>query len=802
MNSIQSARWFLLKAALTLTSVLLFTPQHLRAQQQQPATCASWTAVQSWSGTITVSGSGQSTDQAGNSSIVSESATINFKTARSPSDCNPFASNQAFNSETFPWLASASQVTYSVTVHDKVTRPCTGTDLKTYTATTSYDVDNGMSTTSSATVDMKFSNATSGGYGLSWDEHVDGMTITTISQGTCGNSSFTSNGEVWGLIPAATFLDYFLNPEPLPSTVSALTCNPALNFQAPSYLAGVATWTISCNIVPEFAYDVLVKTIPDTDYATWRPMGGTDETAIGNLLSFQASVVYKGTTQTAFGINPDQWNFTLKDFSSEPGVTLNWPPQNKVATPPQPDLDFNNPVNSLLYPAVNISPDGTTAQIPLHPTNVGNLSSVVMVVDSHDWGAWATLNITVTVAGQDISGHLTLPNGQNVTDILLPKRQPGSFIADSWKMNHGVPLATPDSDDSETSPDNNPYAGDGLTLYEEYRGIYVHCPTFDAASGSGCFGRLMHKEGDPKRKDLFVVNRAGPDVLAGMLQFASGSGVNVCCRTLGADQITSDHIINFNHAKGPHNTDQHAVIIVKGNANANPCTQTVFGGQGAAQPKNIQQIYMPTLGNFLNLARQVGTNATVPWAANSYPKAVAHELGHSVNVMHHGEGDTGTVVWSTGDGKSFFETPLSGGLPASVTVLAENGTQLRPSDLGISIGNPLKIWQGKPLTPNDLTGGQHSGDVRCFMRYLIAQQYVSMTDPNVRYYVAERESLGSYLTDIVQGTGTNDSNHPPQSRYGDASLGNCSKQMCVSDALNPPANPVGRVCSGQNGGPQ
>jgi hypothetical protein len=787
MNSIQPTRWFL-QAALTLTSVLLFTPQHLRAQQQQPLTCADWTAVQSWSGTITVSGSGQSTDQAGNSSIVSESATINFKTTRSPSACNPFASNQAFSSETFPWLAGASQVTYSVTVHDKVTRACTGTDLKTYTQTTSYDVDNGISTMPSATVDMRFTNATSGGYGLSWDEHVDGMTITTISQGTCGNSSFTSNGEIWGLIPSATFLDYFPNPESLPSTVSALTCNPALNFQAQSYLAGVATWTISCNVVPEFAYDVLVTTVPDTEYATWRPMGAADETAIGNALGLQASLVYKGTTQTALGINPDQWNFAFKDFSSEPGVTLNWPPQNKVATPPQPDLDFNNPVNRALYPAVNISPNGTSAQIPLDPSNVGSLTSVVMVVDSHDWGAWATLNVTATVAGQNIPGHLTLPNGQNVTDILLPKRQPGSFIADSWKMNHGVPLGTPDSDDSETSPDNNPYPGDGLTLYEEYRGIYVHCPTFDAVPGSGCIGGLMHREGDPKKKDLFIVNRMGSDALAGMTRFASGSGVNVCCRTLGPDQITTDHIINFNHARGPHEADQHAIIIVKGNPDANLCTETLSGGQGAAQPKNISKIYIPPLGNVLQTATKEGGVARFLWAKQIYPNGVAHEIGHSVDISHHGAGDDPHGVnWTTLDGTSVLE---GGGL-VPVRVFAENGKELKASDLNLSLGKILTTWRGE-------VGSEHSGDVFCFMRYNIAQQYISSSDPSVRYYVAERESLGSYLTSIVQGTGTNSPSHIPQSRYGDASLGDCSKQMCVSDFLNPPAKPVGPPCPGQH----
>src|SRR4029077_10755655 len=56
--------------------------------QNQPATCADWFAVQSWTGVVTYSGSGSGSDQNGNTEELSESATINFTTEKNSSPCD------------------------------------------------------------------------------------------------------------------------------------------------------------------------------------------------------------------------------------------------------------------------------------------------------------------------------------------------------------------------------------------------------------------------------------------------------------------------------------------------------------------------------------------------------------------------------------------------------------------------------------------------------------------------------------------------------------------------------------------
>ncbi len=90
-------------------------------------------------------------------------------------------------------------------------------------------------------------------------------------------------------------------------------------------------------------------------------------------------------------------------------------------------------------------------------------------------------------------------------------------------------------------------------------------------------------------------------------------------------------------------------------------------------------------------------------------------------------------------------------------------------------------WQG-------VNGGQNSGDVRCFMRYDNATNYISLADSGVRYAAIERQGLA--LTDNPLGTETNAS-RVPQPRYFDSASGRGRYQiLCVNDALNP-SGPVG-----------
>ena len=93
--------------------------------------------------------------------------------------------------------------------------------------------------------------------------------------------------------------------------------------------------------------------------------------------------------------------------------------------------------------------------------------------------------------GSKLVGHLEGDTAQE--DIRLPLRSEQSLIADVWKQNHGV-AGMADINDNESDPAGDGHPGDGLSLYEEYRGFIIDG---------------QHVEGNPNKKDYFILNRAG-----------------------------------------------------------------------------------------------------------------------------------------------------------------------------------------------------------------------------------------------------------------------------------------------------
>jgi len=79
---------------------------------------------------------------------------------------------------------------------------------------------------------------------------------------------------------------------------------------------------------------------------------------------------------------------------------------------------------------------------------------------------------------------------------------------------------------------------------------------------------------------------------------------------------------------------------------------------------------------------------------------------------------------------------------------------------------------------------QHSGDDHCVMRYFFANAYPKTGDTSI-YYISKAgtEPKGNGLCISPTGTGINDKDHAPQSRYSDARNGRgaCQNWVCVND---------------------
>src|SRR6185295_1285186 len=121
----------------------------------------------------------------------------------------------------------------------------------------------------------------------------------------------------------------------------------------------------------------------------------------------------------------------------------------------------------------------------------------------------------------------------------LPKRKRESKVADKWKLDMGA--QGEDGEDSDKQQDNGK-DGDGLTLYEEYRGLIAKGQhTRDHPAGTDGAKPLT-----PRKKDLIVHNRFKNDALIrkGLDLFEKASGIHVV--EVDDDEIPESRRVNVN----------------------------------------------------------------------------------------------------------------------------------------------------------------------------------------------------------------------------------------------------------------
>ncbi|MGJ5820289.1 hypothetical protein [Paludibaculum fermentans] len=461
------------------------------------------------------------------------------------------------------------------------------------------------------------------------------------------------------------------------------------------------------------------------EYKQFRPEAA-DGGGAGSGLRLTARLQKKGGGAPSAKATLFEWNFS--QCSREPGFSLNAPLRDADV---DPDLRFEAAANFLVP-----DQDGQKGYTP-----PGQWETSTAAISAHDWGAWGSIQVAAILPdGRRILGHLEGDPGQ--TDVRLPKRADGDLIAEIWRAQKGVGGVSDTSDD-EADPVGDGTAGDGLTLYEEYRGFTEN-------------GR--HIEGNPFRKDYFIHNRAGGVYLAGIRLFRRLSGLEVHF-DMTADELSMGRVVNFNRTMGPHRVDQHGVVIFLF-AN-NPGYAIASGGPG--NPVKITGVFVPAL-----------TPPVKPGTASYFNSTLAHELFHACNVYHHGDGGDRDVTWRRIPGS---DTVLekAGGREQQISILREDGTLIN----SLMPETPLEVTLG-------MKDGPHCGEDDCVMRYDVSGGYIADTDASLRYRV--KEAAGMKLCSSTAGTGVNDANRTPQARYGPAAAGRgtCSSQILVNDAVKAP----------------
>jgi hypothetical protein len=531
----------------------------------------------------------------------------------------------------------------------------------------------------------------------------------------------------------------------------------------PSKLSGnlVLTWSLTPQV------EELEVIVEPQGYADWIPKGKLNSLPIrGNSIRVSARLQKKGGGEPQ--ASAESFRFTLANVSKMPGICMNFPQKDPSD---ERDLKFEEELNLPRAGTANtINEDQTELEIGALGTDV--LRTAVATVSSFDFGAYGEIRVEANVPGyhDPIVGHL---KNETTTKIPIPKSKAGSHIALRWlEQNGGQSSSVFDDTDQDGFPEGDGHRGDGLSLYEEYRGFSV--------------GRT-HVRTRPVIKDLFIRDEVrGAEALSAILQFKSASRLEVHHK-LDKDEISPDGVINFNH-DWAHNLDQHGLILV-GRQQKTGASSAVNrpGVQGNSTPGSKIRIEMEPMGTGwgLDLSAVVGGGGALEYTQFAF-RDIAHEIGHGCSVWHHGDcdiwGDVGLRWLEAADG-SHIETRNVGGSISQtpITILNPDGSQPR---LVFSIDPQTQIRYQKRYFMA-VPQGQHSGDVFCIMTYDVADCFRrDLTDKrylNLKWPAVQQ----SRLCTSAEGTGVNAAGTPGGPWLGDAyqakNRGNCAGQICVND---------------------
>lgn len=490
-------------------------------------------------------------------------------------------------------------------------------------------------------------------------------------------------------------------------------------------------------------YDDVEVEVTIAGYAKWRPKGSIKApTQPGNHLIARATLVPKDGVKPKDVPNVKNFRFRLIETSREPGICLNWPLDAK-------DADFDLRLAAAPGFAAELSDKDQTNKVAKPLSDPKGRLYAESQVDSFDFGGKAILSVVCELEdGRQIIG--LIKEGDRTNLVRLPKREGPDWIAQSWRDLKKIGTLSASTDD-DNEPLGDGTKGDGLTLYEEYRGW--------VENGE-------HIEGEPKIKDFFIQMEKARVALLGVGKFQRITGLNVHYQ-FKETEFPASRIMNANREHGPNVTAQHGVVVqVMKNQ---PGVSRAVGGP--RNPKFIQSV---------NLMSDIAD-----YGANYVASTVAHELGHCVNLWHHGDDDC-KVIWAVIDGK------LYEGRNNSVTeILVRNEEGDDCTDVIIeealaiqalpAPGNRLKYQMG-------VDHGQHSGDDNCVMRYDDAQTFIYRILPQHRF-INFTEPVGKELCASGEGTGVNHKDRVSmQPRYGPAlaGRGDCVHQILVNDAGEAP----------------
>ena len=508
--------------------------------------------------------------------------------------------------------------------------------------------------------------------------------------------------------------------------------------------AGFGTFTVTTTwILRRVKEDDVELIVTPDNYDTWLPEPGKNELTKGSMMTVNLKL--QGINGKPLKVKAESFELTLNNTSKEPGITINYPlnpdPKNQL-----PDLRFLHlPMIESTEPDQFISvgsPDGVNGK-----TYIG----------SYDGGGWTILKAEAILKdGRRIQGRLLKPGGE--IDIRIPKRDPNSHIGEVWLKANGNPG---EMDDNETSTGNK-NIGDGLSAYEEYRGVITEAEF--GKKNRNKFGRL-----DPQKKEVGLkVDKAETSLfLQGIKWFENASHLNVIL--FNETEIPPYRRFNEN-ASTAHVFDQYVLSMYKGPLSHNEALGMVFTPSADPDiPKNTYAVVIDidAIKNAYNGIANQEKPTVLPFTLVDFiAKVVAHELGHGAAAWHHGDTPNINSPIIVDPGPPLTATAFDGKVwktvnPLAVRIFNRNGVEL-------SLPHTINGEIGKE-------GNQESGDLDCVMAYVPYCSWAHTTGADGAWVFNQVPMLNIGRKMCISKAGTK-INHSIIF-FGDAQKGNCLSQL-------------------------
>ncbi|HZH97921.1 MAG TPA: hypothetical protein VEX38_03040 [Fimbriimonadaceae bacterium] len=331
--------------------------------------------------------------------------------------------------------------------------------------------------------------------------------------------------------------------------------------------------------------------------------------------------------------------------------------------------------------------------------------------------------------------------GGGLVEIPVDKNK--NKIADQWERDELIEKDNRPSNWDEEEVFGNPNKGDGIALFDEYRG-------FEGRNGYVRFSATM--------QDLVAFNEIG-DMAGPGLRLLSDAA-NIMVRDFGKRDKSDKQVVKN---RSPYSLSQAGVIL-----RADSGTKG-----GKTLPENLSPKPSPKyVDACIVMVQLLSPMATLPTERRleSLRYTVAHELGHSINLEHHGE----IEVTNFGHKVKVGE--------ANRHILDPQGRDLREYD---ERGNKRPTPVDYDVLPEEELGvphGKASGDIMCIMCYNMIFDwcwYRYTANQGEWFFRVPQLEPANRLCTSGKGTGIN----ADGKYFGDAEKGkgNCRSKFKVKD---------------------